>query len=76
VRRAAAVLGVLVVIGLAGCGERDQSLASSKRKADTPAWQSDTSSFAAPGYAPGDRGAWEQQLRNRAQAQNDFAVPK
>ena len=72
-------LGSCLVFGLvlAGCGERAQTIASSpERKADTPAWQSDTTAFAAPGYKPGDRAAWEQQMRNRAQAQNDFTAPK
>ena len=70
-------VGVAIVLGLvlAGCGEREQTIASSsQRKADTPGWQSDATAFAAPGYKPGDRAGWEQQLRNRAQAQNDFAT--
>ena len=70
-------LGVCVVLGLAlaGCAEREQTVASSpERKADTPSWQSDSTAFAATGYKPGDRGAWEQQLRDRAQAQNDYAA--
>ena len=71
------ILGAALVLGLvlAGCGEREQTLNSgSDRKADAPAWQSDSTAFAASGYKPGDKAAWEQQLRTRAQAQNDFAT--
>jgi hypothetical protein len=69
-------LGVSVAVALllAACGERAQTITSGpERKADTPAWQSDSTAFDAPGYKPGDKAAWEQQLRNRAQAQNDYA---
>ncbi|HUP08389.1 MAG TPA: hypothetical protein VMU47_14620 [Caldimonas sp.] len=72
-RRAAAVI-VLGMLGLlAGCGERDQSTANAKRSADKPAWDSSSSKYVVPGYTPGDKAAWEAQLRERAQAQNDFA---
>ena len=29
--------------------------------------------YVATGYKPGDQAAWEQQLRTRAQAQNEYA---
>jgi hypothetical protein len=76
-RGLAVVLSALAVVSLSGCGERVQTSASaSERKADTPGWQGASGPYMAPGWKPGDRASWEAQLRNRAQAQNDFAVPK
>ena len=69
------VVSMALGLVLAACGEREQTIASSSgRKADSPSWQSDSTAFAAPGYKPGDKAAWEQQLRTRAQSQNDFAA--
>jgi hypothetical protein len=53
--------------------ERDQSTANARRSPDSPAWQSASSPYVAPGYAPGDKAQWEAQLRRRAQGQNDYA---
>jgi len=75
-RRTTAVLGLMLLTALAACGERDQSTANAKRRADTPAWQSASSPYAAAGYTPGDKAALETQLRERAQAQNDYAPRK
>lgn len=76
-RRMAAVCGVAWVLGLSACGERAQTTAvGSEKKSDTPSWQAGNSVFVAPGWKPGDRASWEAQLRNRAQAQNDYAVVK
>ena len=72
----AAVTSLAVALGLAAC-ERAQTTASgSEKKADTPSWQAASSAYAAPGWTPGDKASWEAQLRNRAQAQNDYAAPK
>ena len=76
-RGAAAACTFSLALGIAACGERVQTTASgSEKKADSPGWQAGNSAFLAPGWTPGDRTSWEAQLRNRAQAQNDFAVPK
>ena len=77
IRAAAALCGLIVVLGTVACGERAQTTASgSEKKADVPGWQTSNSVYLAPGWTPGDRTSWEAQLRNRAQAQNDYAVPK
>ena len=71
-----AALGLVAAIGLAACGEKAQTVDSgSGKKADVPGWQAGNSAYLAPGWTPGDRTSWEAQLRTRAQAQNDFAVP-
>ena len=67
---------VALALGLGGC-EKSQTVASgSQKKADTPSWQAASSVYAAPGWTPGDKTSWEAQLRNRAQAQNDYAAPR
>ena len=75
-RGAVAASALVVVLALAACGEKAQTVASgAEKKADVPGWQPGNSVYLAPGWTPGDRTSWEAQLRTRAQAQNDFAVP-
>ena len=75
-RGASAVSALVVALALAACGEKAQTVASgAEKKADVPGWQPGNSVYLAPGWTPGDRTSWEAQLRTRAQAQNDFAVP-
>jgi len=62
------------LLALAGC-ERAQTQDASARKIDTPAWaksEAANPAFAAAGYTAGDKTAWENQLRKRNQAQNDY----
>jgi len=73
-------LGGTIVLALAmvACGEKPQTIdGSSARKSDEPAWAvSNTAdpAFSAPGWkTTGDKAAWEQQIRQRGQAQNDYA---
>ena len=75
-RRVAVVLMVGLIGLVSACGERDQSTARAKRSADKPAWNSTESKNVVPGYTPGNQAAWETQLRERAQAQNDYAPRK
>jgi hypothetical protein len=70
---AAAVL--LGAAALAGCGERSQTLDRSARKPDTQPWavsEAATPAYIAPGWKAGDKTAWEEQLRQRNQAQNEY----
>ena len=60
---------------LAACGERQQSADADRKKVDTAAWtasESATPGFSAAGWKAGDKLAWEEQLRKRGQAQNDY----
>ncbi len=61
-------------LGLNACGETPQSTAG--KKTDTQGWESTDSSFSAAGWKSGDRASWEEQLRSRAQSQNDYAKTK
>ncbi|MDO8300492.1 hypothetical protein [Lacisediminimonas sp.] len=57
---------------LAGCGEKPQSINSSY-KPDQKAWQAAPGSpFNAAGYKAGAKGAWDTQMRDRNQAQNEY----
>lgn len=55
---------------LAACGEREQT--ANPRRSDTVAWQGAENPYAAPGWKAGDRTSWEEQIRTRAQAQNEY----
>lgn len=58
---------------LVGCGEKPQSLAGGK-KPDTTSWQDVPKAHVDPGWTAGDRKAWEDHLRVRAQrGQNDYS---
>ena len=71
-------LGTLTIgiglLALAACGERPQTLESGARKPDQKvAQQPADKSEVAPGWTDGDKASWEQQIRNRSQAQNEYA---
>ena len=59
-------------IALAACSEKT---AGAAKKSDVPAYQGSTgaSAYVADGWKAGDQAAWEQQLRNRMQGQNEYA---
>ena len=66
----------LLALSLAACGEKPQTMDVSAKKADAEPWTvSDAANpaFRAPGWKDGDKAAWEQQIRQRNQAQNDYA---
>jgi hypothetical protein len=60
--------------GLAACAEQPQT--ANPRKSDTVAWQGADNPYGAPGWKAGDKTSWEEQIRTRAQAQNDYAKTK
>jgi hypothetical protein len=59
-------------IALAACGE---GTAGAVKKSDVPAFKGSTgqSAYLANGWKAGDQTAWEQQLRNRTQGQNEYS---
>lgn len=64
----------LSVLALAACGDKPQT--SSGVKSDVASFQGVTgpgSVYNAPGWKPGDKTAWEQQLKTRLQnGQNEY----
>ncbi|HXC38363.1 MAG TPA: hypothetical protein VN667_05410 [Burkholderiales bacterium] len=64
---------IMAVAALAACTEQTQTIDSGNRP-DTAAFQGTGTPFAAPGWKPGDKISWEQQLKTRTQnGQNDYA---
>lgn len=61
----------LLAAGLAACSEQPQTAGTGK-KADAKAWEGANNAYAAEGWKPGDEASWEQQMRKRAQAQNEY----
>ena len=59
-----------LLAGLAACGERVQT--ATPRKADQKAWQGTDDGFALSSWKAGDRASWEEQIRTRAQTQNEY----
>lgn len=71
--RTVALIATIVVV-LSACGETPQSGAKSSKAGDHPPWDAaQTVGYGAAGFQPGDRAAWEQQMRTRAQNQNEYA---
>ena len=65
-----------LTLSLAACGEKPQKMDTSARKADAEPWTSSDAAnpaFYASGWKVGDKTAWEEQIRQRNQAQNDYA---
>ena len=73
-RRAAALVGALALAGLAlaGCSERSQEMrvADDDRPA---AWKGTDNGYTAPGWKAGDAQSWDEQMRRRAQGQNEYS---
>ncbi|WP_119354505.1 hypothetical protein [Azohydromonas sediminis] len=68
--RAAALFAFAVA--LTACGETATS-DRTVRKTDSPAYQGAANPFVADGWKPGDASSWEQQMRTRAQGQNEYS---
>jgi hypothetical protein len=67
-----AVAGAMA-LALAGCGESPQTTKAAYKQADTPSWQGTDNPYVASGWKPGDQASWEEQMKRRAQGQNDYA---
>ena len=60
-----------LALTLAACGDKPQTLSGSRR--DTAAFEGASNPYNAPGWKAGDKKAWEQQLKTRAQnGQNEY----
>ena len=72
-KRALALL--IVGFALAACGESEQ-VAGTAKKSDTKPWEGVVAAdgvHAAGDWKVGDQKSWEEHLRARAQAQNEYA---
>jgi hypothetical protein len=76
-RAARLVLVPIVAVTLVACGEKVQTIpVGAAQKEHAPTWQTQDDRFLAPGWKPGNEASWNDQMANRAQAQNDYAPRK
>ncbi len=54
------------------CGEKAQTAGAVAIKTDAKPWTGANAAYMAPGWKAGDAKAWEEQLKSRAQAQNEY----
>ncbi|WP_342118182.1 hypothetical protein [Pseudoduganella sp. OTU4001] len=67
------ILVALALLALAGCGEVSQSKqGSAVNRGDEPAYMGARNAQVAKGWAPGDKAAWDRQVRERGQLQNEY----
>ena len=74
IRTVVLALCVAGIAALAGC-EKSQKLDTSVKKPDAHPWDASDAAnpaYSVAGFKTGDKTAWEEQLRKRAQAQNDY----
>lgn len=65
------ILAAAMVFGLAACGDKPQTLESSKK--DNPAFNGTGKAFANQDWKQGDKASWEAHLKARSQyGQNDY----
>jgi hypothetical protein len=70
-RRLISWAAVVLLAGLAGCGEKPQTLSATK--IDSPPWDAAKDPFVVPGWTSGDKASWEAELRQRTQnVQNEY----
>jgi hypothetical protein len=67
--RVSFIVGLVVV--LCACTETPQT--ATTRKADDKPWDNASAAYTASGYKAGDKAAWEEQMKNRNQGQNEYA---
>ena len=72
--RTAAMLAVVAfgATALPGCGERSQDMDVSAEKDRPAAWRGTDNGYTAPGWKAGDAQSWDEQMRRRAQGQNEY----
>jgi hypothetical protein len=70
----ALLVAALVVVPLAGCGEKPQTAAGTAvKKADTPGWEGGQAAYNDGGWKTGDKAAWEAHLKARVErGQNEY----
>ena len=63
---------VAAALALAACTEKTQTIGEGSRH-DTAAFQGPATAFTAPGWKPGDRASWDQELKTRTvNGQNEY----
>ena len=65
------VIAGALCVGLVACSEKPQT--ASAGKSDAKAFEGPASAYTAAGWKPGDAAGWEQQMRTRAQGQDEYS---
>lgn len=63
-------VAALAVLLLGACTEEPQTAGT--RAADTQAWNGAQPAFDAPGWKPGDKASWDEQIKRRNTNQNEY----
>ena len=73
---ASVLMGVVFAAAVAGCGERDQSVryqnGKFRGKPDSRPWDNAPPTYGTAAWSKGDRDAWENQVKDRQQTQNEY----
>ena len=64
------VLAFAAALALGACSEKAQTAGT--KKADEAAYRGTTNGYTAAGWKAGDQVAWETQMRQRSQNQNEY----
>ena len=69
-----AIISLSCIFGLVACSESSQDLKAST--SDVAAYQGAKNGFVDKNWTPGDKTSWENQLRVRAQIQDEYTRSK
>ena len=74
---AVSLSSLLIVVGLAACGESPQEVAEKKVpgttvKHDTRPWEGDALAHQSGTFTRGDKASWDKALETRMQGQNEY----
>lgn len=65
------VLAAVALLLLGACSEKPQTAGT--HTSDQQAWNGSVQkAFDAPGWKPGDKASWEEQIKQRNRSQNEF----
>jgi hypothetical protein len=74
-RRYGWAAGAALALALTAC-EKPQTLDAGAKRGDAKAWEEANSAYVAGGWKQGDKTSWDEQMRTRAQAQNEYVRTK
>jgi hypothetical protein len=71
----ALLMTTAIAVPLAGCDKAQTNESGAARKSDAKGWEgTQGTAFVAGGYKPGDKAAWEAQLKARTErGQNEYS---
>lgn len=71
-KHVALLCATAALLTLGACGEKPQA-AGTARKSDAAAHTGASAAYTAAGYKAGDKAAWDNQIRQRNQNQNEYS---